>query len=93
MNTHSSIPLPKVHPTSSDAFSLIADWWRERIERWRRARERAAHERLIDGLDDATLRDIGMARSEAASYWVESEGLASATRLRVLRDPGTGAWR
>jgi uncharacterized protein YjiS (DUF1127 family) len=49
-------------------------------------RRRLAHTlAAIDGLDDATLRDIGVRRSEAASYWAESEHLAEQTRRRLLQ--------
>jgi uncharacterized protein YjiS (DUF1127 family) len=49
--------------------------------RYRRARARAE----IDGLDDGALRDIGIHRSEAASYWAESERLVEQTRMRLLQ--------
>ena len=49
-------------------------------------RRRLAHTRaVIAGLDDATLRDVGVHRSEAASYWAESERLAEQTRRRLLQ--------
>ena len=50
-----------------------------------RRRRLARDQAEIDGLDDATLRDIGMHRSEAASYWAESERLAEQTRMRLLQ--------
>jgi uncharacterized protein YjiS (DUF1127 family) len=50
-------------------------------QRYRQARAQAE----IDGLDDDTLRDIGMHRSEAASYWAESERLVEQTRVRLLQ--------
>jgi len=50
-----------------------------------RRRRLARAQAEIDGLDDATLRDIGMRRSEAASYWAESERLAEQTRRRLLQ--------
>lgn len=49
--------------------------------RWRQARAQAE----IDGLDDDALRDIGIHRSEAASYWAESERLVEQTRRRLLQ--------
>lgn len=51
--------------------------WRER-QRWR------ALERRLPDLDEATLRDLGIGRSELLSYWAESQQLVEATRLRRL---------
>ena len=53
------------------------------------ARRRAAHRREMHAMSDATLRDLGLQRSEIDSCWAESEGLAQPTRLRLL----LGAWR
>ncbi|HXD39245.1 MAG TPA: DUF1127 domain-containing protein [Ramlibacter sp.] len=39
-------------------------------------------------LDDSTLRDIGMSRSEFDSYWAETHGRAEPTRLRVTQRIG-----
>lgn len=36
-------------------------------------------------IDEATLRDLGMSRSELGSYAAEASGRAEMTRLRVLR--------
>lgn len=49
---------------------------------WRHAAARREFERL----DDSTLRDLGISRSEFDSYWAETHGLAEPTRLRVTRD-------
>lgn len=53
------------------------------------ARLRAAWQRVgaaaaTDGLDEQTLRDIGLTRSELPSYRAEVEGLVEATRVRAL---------
>jgi uncharacterized protein YjiS (DUF1127 family) len=50
----------------------LADSWRY-----------AAARREFNLLDDATLRDLGMRRSEYDSYWAESHGMADHTRKRV----------
>jgi hypothetical protein len=50
----------------------LADSWRH-----------AAARREFNLLDDATLRDLGMRRSEYDSYWAESHGMADHTRKRV----------
>jgi len=52
---------------------------RELADSWRYAAAR----REFHSLDDATLRDLGMRRSEYDSYWAESHGLAEHTRKRV----------
>jgi uncharacterized protein YjiS (DUF1127 family) len=46
----------------------------------------AAARREFDRLDDSTLRDLGISRSEFDSYWAETHGLAEPTRVRVTRD-------
>jgi hypothetical protein len=40
-------------------------------------------EAAVAGLDDATLRDLGVHRAEVASFWAECEGLAAPSRLRL----------
>lgn len=47
---------------------------------WRYALARDAQR----GIDDATLRDLGLHRSELASYCAELDGHAPATRRRVI---------
>ncbi|CAA9429915.1 MAG: hypothetical protein AVDCRST_MAG51-2579 [uncultured Ramlibacter sp.] len=47
------------------------------------ARHLADSRRRFDALDDAALRDLGMARSEFDSYWVEATGAVPRTRLRT----------
>ena len=46
----------------------------------------ALSRREFDRLDDSTLRDLGISRSEFDSYWAETHGLAEPTRVRVTRD-------
>jgi uncharacterized protein YjiS (DUF1127 family) len=52
---------------------------RELADSWRYAAAR----REFNSLDDATLRDLGMRRSEWDSYWAETHGMAEHTRKRV----------
>jgi uncharacterized protein YjiS (DUF1127 family) len=75
---------------------LVAGAWshlRQAWQRWRAAR--ASQRRLAElqaavaGLDDALLRDIGLHRCEASSYWAESEGLVPRTRRRLPEVPRT----
>jgi uncharacterized protein YjiS (DUF1127 family) len=49
---------------------------RELADSWRYAAAR----REFNSLDDATLRDLGMRRSEYDSYWAETHGMAERTR-------------
>jgi uncharacterized protein YjiS (DUF1127 family) len=53
------------------------------------ASRRAARRRELHQLSEEALRDIGLHRSEIDSCWAESEGLAQATRLRLM----CGPWR
>ena len=41
-------------------------------------------------LDDATLRDLGLSRSELPSYRAEAEGHVEATRRRILDQASAG---
>ena len=41
----------------------------------------------LAGLDDRTLADIGVSRSEIASIDAESRGLAGRTRRRIAAEP------
>lgn len=52
----------------------------------RHARHRAAR-RQLQQLDAATLRDLGLARSEIGSVHAEATGLVAASRRRVVEDP------
>ena len=47
---------------------------------WRRTRWQTLE---LDWLDERTLRDLGLDRSECASYLAESSGIAAPTRRRV----------
>jgi uncharacterized protein YjiS (DUF1127 family) len=59
-------------------------WQQMRAHRARRRRQALLHTALAQ-LNDATLRDIGLHRSEIDSFWAESEGLAPPTRQRLQR--------
>ena len=57
----------------------LAAWWRDLVRSWRHTLTHARQ----PAIDEATLRDLGVARSELDSFRAEAEGLASSTRLRV----------
>ena len=53
----------------------------------RRWRPRAADDAALRGLDAATLRDLGLSRSELESVACEAEGAVEPTRRRIARRP------
>lgn len=74
--------------------ATLRRWWRARLRRLvsraRQARQRMrlrsarrAERRLLEGLSDATLRDLGLTRGELGSVQAEAEGRVQATRRRV----------
>jgi hypothetical protein len=65
----------------------LAEAWRAWVRAWRRAFEAMPH----DTIDDITLRDLGMSRSELGSYAAEASGRAELTRLRVIASHGLHA--
>jgi uncharacterized protein YjiS (DUF1127 family) len=80
-----------VYRTQRPALAAAMEWVAQPLRRlaeslagsWRHAAARRAfHE-----LDDRTLRDLGMSRSEIDSYWVEAHGQAERTRQRIASRP------
>ena len=85
---HTALRHPNRSLTGAAASSGLAELrevLRSLFEGVARRRRLARVQAEIDGLDDATLRDIGVRRSEAASYWAESERLVEQTRVRLLQ--------
>jgi len=76
---------PLTSAAASTGLAGLREALRSLFEGIARRRRMARHQAAIDALDDDTLRDIGMHRSEAASYWAESERLAEQTRTRLLQ--------
>jgi uncharacterized protein YjiS (DUF1127 family) len=60
---------------------VLKKWAREAAARRQYAKAREAFARL----DAASIRDLGMSRSEFSSYWAESHDLAERTRMRVAQ--------
>lgn len=57
---------------------------RSALEAWRERRRIAATRLVLEQLDAATLRDLGLDRSEAASVAAELHGVAVASRRLSL---------
>jgi uncharacterized protein YjiS (DUF1127 family) len=69
----------------------VATWLRERVAGWRAAAQRTRHQRAVGLLDDATLRDLGLRRSEIGSVLAEAAGEAELTRQRIASALQTAA--
>jgi uncharacterized protein YjiS (DUF1127 family) len=68
--------------------SALRAIWRELAGAWRYAAAR----REFNRVDENTLRDLGISRSEFDSYWAETHGMAERTRVRVMRQTrGSGS--
>lgn len=66
---------------AAPAGATPAPTWHARLRAaWQRFAELGAG----DGIDEQTLRDVGLTRSELSSYRAEVEGLVEATRVRAL---------
>ncbi len=79
-------------PTAPVGAPHASPAWLQRIRNWirdwnQRRRERALFAALAR-LDDVTLRDLGIRRSEFGSIGAESLGYADSTRLRIVRSHG-----
>lgn len=74
---------PRLHPDAPAARhpapGPLAALWRDLARTWRHTLAQARQEPI----DEATLRDLGLARCELDSVGAEAEGRASRTRLRV----------
>lgn len=68
----------------SGCLQRLAGAWHAAFAAWRERRRWRALERQLPDLDAATLRDLGLDRSELLSCWGESQQWLEATRLRLL---------
>jgi uncharacterized protein YjiS (DUF1127 family) len=64
--------------------SLVAHV-RRLARNWAMQRDYARARFEFERIDEATLRDIGITRSELGSFWAEARGLAEPTRVRLMR--------
>ena len=88
-------PLPIRHnPLQLRRLLQLLRVSRERLhpvaQRWRRFRDAHRLARSLAELDDRTLRDLGLHRSEVSSLTAEVSGLANADRRLALLPPSRG---
>lgn len=57
--------------------------WRGITDAFAHGRRAQRQRREVEWLDERTLRDLGLDRSECTSYLAESSGMAAPTRRRV----------
>jgi len=93
-NTHTPNSDARRHAqeAAGTLFSAALRALRTALEHFRSRRRLAQMHATLAALDEATLRDIGLGRSEAGSYWAESEGQIEATRVRVISQRVGGGW-
>jgi uncharacterized protein YjiS (DUF1127 family) len=70
-----------VEATLASAFTAVRESW----TRWAQRREARATMLALSELDDHTLHDIGLDRSEIGSIAAEVASSAAASRVRVLQ--------
>ena len=70
---------------TASPWQALRDLVRGLARRWELQRDYARARFEFQRVDAATLRDVGMTRSEFGSFWAESRGLTEPTRVRVLR--------
>jgi uncharacterized protein YjiS (DUF1127 family) len=75
------------------AVQAVADIVRATVKRYRRMRHAAAAREALHQLDDRTLHDLGIDRSEIASIAAEAAGAAEQSRAQVVRTPPNGGQR
>jgi len=67
------------------AVQIVADFVRSMAERYRRWRREAAVRDVLYQLDDRTLHDLGIDRSEVASIAAEVSGTSELSRPNLVR--------
>jgi uncharacterized protein YjiS (DUF1127 family) len=74
------------------AGALLQRSWnalRSGLELLSRRHRLARMQATLAALDEATLRDVGLRRADAAAYWAQAEGLQPQRHPMVVR---RGAW-
>jgi uncharacterized protein YjiS (DUF1127 family) len=79
-------PMPASKPTRApaSAWSRLRRFGTGLIGKWLTGWQARAEVAALDRLDAATLRDLGIHRSELGSYAMESRGVVPITRRRVV---------
>ena len=80
MNLLLNHPIPSVHARATALVRALVGLWRDRTGARQHTPARARHPEAVD---TATLRDLGIDRSELASFRAEAEARVELTRLRA----------
>jgi len=82
MHTHSTLrlPTPPAAGSVADAASRLID---RLLAAWHRQRTHRATVATLRSLDDRTLRDLGLHRSEIGGLAAEIDGLADVSYVRA----------
>jgi uncharacterized protein YjiS (DUF1127 family) len=67
------------------AMQVVAGFMRDMAERYRRSRRESAAREALYQLDDRTLHDLGIDRSEIASVAAEASGRSELSRANAVR--------
>jgi hypothetical protein len=78
------VPASKPAPAPTSVWSRLRQSGAALVQKWLADLHSRAAMSALERLDAATLRDLGMHRSEFGSYAVESRGVVPVTRRRVV---------
>ncbi len=69
----------------STLYCLMLMAWRAGQRSWKRWRVSIADRNAFLQLDESSLRDLGISRSEIHSFRVDAEAMSSSTRRRLAK--------
>lgn len=81
-------PMPTHRRGARALLEVLRRRMRDALDSWRQRRQIRATRLALMNLDAATLRDIGIVRTEIDSQAVEAHGAVAATRARLLSRAG-----